>query len=145
MHILAIICFTYIYMHICICVDNFIYKYTFLFTGEKNPIVKLAVIQVPSHPDIKKSGSDLPQKPVGTNNAIWMNLVKNGNPDIHVLYPGAGGPDLNIVSPSSDDYYLARVGWFTDGSVMAQVIIYVFIYIYIHICIYLCVCRCIYI
>jgi hypothetical protein len=117
----------------------YIYIYTFPFTGEKNPIVKLAVIHLPAHPDLKKSGSDLPQKPVGTNSAIWMNLVKIGNPDIHVLFPGAGGADLNIVSPSSDDYYLARVGWFTDGSVMAQVIIYVFI------CIYLYVCRCIYI
>ena len=28
---------------------------------------------------------------------------------------------LGIKDPSSTDYYLARVGWFPDGSVMAQV------------------------
>eukprot|EP00596_Hydrurales_sp_CCMP1899_P005448 CAMPEP_0119040628 /NCGR_PEP_ID=MMETSP1177-20130426/10632_1 /TAXON_ID=2985 /ORGANISM="Ochromonas sp, Strain CCMP1899" /LENGTH=416 /DNA_ID=CAMNT_0007005893 /DNA_START=57 /DNA_END=1304 /DNA_ORIENTATION=+ len=102
------------------------------FSGGKNPIVKLAVIHVPSHPDIGKSG--LPQKPVGyippdiekqINNAVWMTLVpitEIGKVEKHSAYQGTTCyPAIDIIYPSPNDYYLARVGWFTDGSVMAQV------------------------
>ena len=64
------------------------------FAGAANPIVKLAVLAVPqagSHATSPKS--------------VWMNLADKES--------GSG------IDPA--DYYLGRVGWWSDGTVMAQV------------------------
>ena len=65
------------------------------FAGENNPIVKLAVLAVPT-----EGSCNADKKP----DHVWMNLVESAD---HGIDP--------------EDYYLGRVGWWSDGSVMAQV------------------------
>ncbi len=64
------------------------------FAGENNPFVKLAVLKVPT-----VGSTDPPE-------SIWMDLTGD-----------------NVTNPQidSNDYYLGRVGWWSDGSIMAQV------------------------
>jgi dipeptidyl-peptidase-4 len=63
------------------------------FAGETNPFVKLAVLAVP------QGGA------TATPEYVWMNIADDAS---------GGGID-------PQDYYLGRVGWWSDGSVMAQV------------------------
>ena len=65
------------------------------FAGETNPFVKLAVLPVP------EASSDCTAVP----DYIWMNIADADS-----------GYDID-----PNDYYLGRVGWWSDGSVMAQV------------------------
>jgi len=68
------------------------------FAGEANPFVKLAVLSVPNN---NAAAPFLPPPP----QSVWMNLADEDS--------GCG------IDPV--DYYLGRVGWWSDGSVMAQV------------------------
>ena len=52
------------------------------------------------------------------NNQDYKN---ENNHEIPKISPANAWESLGIKVPSSNDYYLARVGWFPDGSVMAQV------------------------
>ena len=201
-----------------------------VLTGEKNPFVRLAVVNVPPHPNSTsqtktdsvsivrslfdlgtaisgvtfKSGTDecTPVVRTACADSVWMKLTgekgnenflssSNENNEIALqtfFTPSPGVPDdllvthtdeinkenidakvnenenenekekennrknesdienaphnkesvltrwnmLGIKVPSSDDYYLARVGWFPDGSVMAQVI---YVHAYLHTCV----------
>ena len=74
--------------------DNPLRKEThrYPFAGTTNPSVKLAVLKVPPPSD-----SDVASECEATS--VWMDLTES----------------------SWDEYYLARVDWWPDGSVMAQV------------------------
>ena len=63
------------------------------FAGQANPSVRLAVVVVPA------AGA--------TPTTVWMDLC------------GADSGTVSDIDPN--DYYLARAGWWPDGSVMAQV------------------------
>ena len=61
--------------------------------GEKNPVVRLAVTSVSEG-----------------RSTVYMDLVGPGDVETRAA---------NSINP--DNYYLGRVGWWPDGSVMAQV------------------------
>ena len=71
--------------------------YRGLFAVQANAKVKLAVVPVPSP---HAPATDPVPAPV----PVWMDLA---------------GADPAALDP--DDFYLARAGWWPDGSVMAQV------------------------
>jgi hypothetical protein len=75
--------------------------------GKANPIVKLAVVKVPEGTQFATGTETTPSPPpsIPVSEPVWMTLVA---PDAD------SGIDAN-------DYYLARAGWWPDGSVMAQV------------------------
>ncbi len=77
------------------------------FAGDVNPSVRLAVVAVPSF-DTEHSAF-LPQPK-------WMDLIDN---DQAFVVPA--GATAAAGEGTTSEYYLARVGWWADGSVMAQV------------------------
>lgn len=66
------------------------------FAGQKNPVVKLAVVDL-SEVDSSGNGTAADAK------SVWMNVVV----------------DDTKIDPN--DYYLGRIGWWPDDTVMAQV------------------------
>ena len=150
--------------------------HTYLFLGEKNPIVTLHVVKIPPHPEFipestastanssrafnftannimslgaaaYTSLTDVLTEPARTvttpcTNSVRMQLTSTAHTytsasdlgsDSKFSDPGISTQDppptveklswreREIVEPLASDYYLARVGWFPDGSVMAQV------------------------
>lgn len=64
------------------------------FAGASNPLVKLAVVALPKNDDRTSSPPA----------SVWMDVIGIDNPHV-----------------DPNDYYIARVGWWPDGSVMAQI------------------------
>ena len=75
--------------------------YRGLFALQANAKVKLAVVPVPPSP---APATDPVPAPAPVPVPVWMDLA---------------GADPAALDP--EDFYLARAGWWPDGSVMAQV------------------------
>eukprot|EP01034_Spumella_vulgaris_P021385 gene21385-27415_t len=77
------------------------------FAGDVNPSVRLAVVKVPDFD--ADSSAFLPE-------ATWMDLIGSDSTFTVPVGATAGAGD-----GTTSEYYLARIGWWADGSVMAQV------------------------
>lgn len=79
-------------------------KHRYPFAGELNPTVQLAVVTLPVDPEEYKNPPSLK----------WLDLGK-------VLDSRFQSP--RVVDSIEKEYYVGRVGWWPDGSVMVQVFI----------------------
>ena len=82
-----------------------------VFTGKTNPMVKLAVVKV--------RYDAAPEVPAAT----WLDLVEPADASyttVESLTAGDVSATGTAITTSTVDYYVARVGWWKDGSVMVQ-------------------------
>lgn len=76
--------------------------------GEANPSVKLAVVCLPTETSEAKH--------------VWLDLI--GDDETFILQPNSTASTANKTDAEVvKEFYIARVGWWPDGSVMVQVLI----------------------